>query len=74
MDKKIWIKSFLGITGIAIVMELIAAFDKNEDTIPWTLLIVENIPPIIGLPIIFSFVIWLIIHFFNAYKKNKKLQ
>ena len=69
--KKTWTLVFLGITAIAIFLEIFASFDKNPDTIPWTRYIVNYIPAWIGLPIIIGFAIWLVVHFIEKYKNGR---
>ena len=70
MDKaknKQWTIIFLGITALALFLEIFESFEGNPNTIPWTKYIVTYVPVWIGLPIIIGFAIWLIIHFVNKY-------
>ena len=68
-----WRWGFLSVTAAAIAMELLAVFDNNDNTEPWTTLIITYIPSWIGLPLIGGFAIWLFHHFYKWYKvKNKK--
>jgi hypothetical protein len=70
--KSKWTIAFLGVTALAIIMELISAFDKNPDTTPWTMLIVDNIPWFVALPAIGLFATWLVSHFLKYYKEKIK--
>lgn len=71
INKTKWTIGFLGVTAIAILMELIAAFDNSENTIPWTSYIVDNIPAFIGFPLIALFAAWLVRHFYSYYYPKK---
>jgi len=74
-NKTKWIIGFLSVTGLAVAMELFAVFDGSDDTLPWTVLIVDNIPAFVGVPVIGAFAIWLAHHFYSNYKRvaeNKK--
>ena len=70
MKKKWWTVIFLGITALAIFLELLAVFDKNPNTLPWTSYVATYIPVWIGLPLIVGFAIWLVVHFVNRYRKQ----
>ena len=72
MEKKWWTVGFLGITVLAVFLELFASFDGDPNTLPWTRYIVNYIPAWIGLPIIIGFAIWLVIHFMTRYQNKKK--
>lgn len=61
---------FLGITGTAIVWELVASFDGNATTWPWTDLITEYIPGEVTAALIGALVAWLPIHFAKRYKRR----
>jgi len=72
MNKKTkWIISFLGVTALAVAMELWAVFDKSPDTIPWTTLFIDNVPVRIGVAIVVFFAGWLVNHFITNYKNKK---
>lgn len=62
--------SFLGVTGAAIAWEIIAAFDGNTNTSPWTDLIAEHVPPVVTYAAIAALLAWLPRHFVNAYAKR----
>ena len=72
MKKKNWTIGFLSVTALAIFLELFAIFDNSDETIPWTILIRDNIPSYISLPIITGFALWLVHHFYKAYRKKPK--
>lgn len=67
-----WKIIFLGITLLAIVLEVWAAFDNSEETIPWTKLIVSSVPVWITMPLIVLIFVWLFFHFRKFYKKEKE--
>lgn len=67
-----WTIGFLGVTALALIMELFAAFDGDPDTQPWTYLIVRNVPAWVTFPVITGIFIWLIFHFRKFYRLRKK--
>lgn len=71
-NKNKWTLGFLGVTGLAIAMEIFAAFDGNADTQPWTILITQNIPSWITYTFFSGLFIWLIFHFKKWYRKIYK--
>jgi len=70
--QKAWIGGFLGVTFLAILMELIAAFDPTMETIPWTDLIVEYVPMEIAAVAFGALAIWLPVHFGRRYYMRSK--
>lgn len=66
-----WTIGFLGVTALAVFLELFAVFDGNPETLPWTNLFVDNIPFQIGFSIVCLFAGWLVKHFYTAYKNRK---
>lgn len=62
---------FLGITALAIITEVIFAFDANPNTKPWTVLITENIPSWITFTFFTGLFVWLVFHFKKWYSKRK---
>ena len=73
MSKKSWAKLFLGITGFAIILELIAAFDGSPNTTPWTEYIVTYVPFELFLLVLTGGTVWLGYHFISRYVKRRKL-
>lgn len=72
---KAWRWGFLGLTALVVVLELIAAFDKSEQTRPWTVEIVEHIPMEITFAAIGALILWLPIHFGMRYwRKHQSTQ
>lgn len=65
-----WRIGFLGVTVLAIAMELYASFDGNPETEPWTWLIIGYIPSWVTFSAITGLFIWLIVHFARRYKKK----
>lgn len=63
---------FLGVTVLAIITELIFAFDGNTDTHPWTDLIVEYVPWELGLAAFGALLLWVPIHFYVRYRRKQK--
>lgn len=73
MSKKLlWRIGFLGVTVLAVVMELIAAWDGSSDTEPWTHLIGQYVPGPLTLVVIVLGARWLWDHFVHEYKVRKK--
>ena len=70
--QKAWIAGFLGVTVLAIVAELVAAFDPSTETIPWTDLIVEYVPWEAAAAVFGALAVWLPVHFaYRYYLKSK---
>lgn len=66
-SKKMWGFGFLGITAVAIALEVFAATDNNANTIPWTSYIVNYVPYEITFLVIGGLATWLIVHFLRWY-------
>ncbi|HET9788329.1 MAG TPA: hypothetical protein VFP47_14425 [Pyrinomonadaceae bacterium] len=66
-----WRVAFLGITALAIAMELWASFDGNPYTEPWTDLIVAYIPGEIIALAIGGLATWLAVHFIKRYQQKE---
>lgn len=62
--------AFLIITAAAVAWELVASFDGNPDTWPWTQLITTYVPWWVTFPAILVLVVWLPIHFWRWYRKR----
>lgn len=58
-----WRIAFLAVTGVALAMELVASFDGNPETDPWTQLIVTYVPMEITVAAIGGLSLWLAVHF-----------
>lgn len=58
-----WLITFLGITAVAIGMELWASFDGDPNTDPWTDLIVRYIPWEVTAVLVGGLALWLPLHF-----------
>jgi hypothetical protein len=67
-----WSLLFLGTTALAIVMELFAAFDGNEETRTWTRHIVEYVPGEVTALVIGGLSVWLGVHFGVRYWKRSR--
>ena len=72
VTRREWTAFFLTITALAIVFELIASFDGNPSTVPWTWLIVDNVSVEVFVPIFCALVGWLVIHFYLRYTGKVK--
>lgn len=72
MRRVLWRWLFLGVTVLAIVMELVAALDRNDQTEPWTELISTYVPSEVAMLVFGALVAWLPLHFFLAYRRNRK--
>ena len=69
---KVFTAVFLGITGLAIGLEIWASVDSNPDTIPWTWLLVNYVPWEVPLAVFGALVVWLPIHFYVRYRGKKR--
>lgn len=58
-----WTAVFLGVTGVALSMELVASFDGDDATQPWTGLIVRYVPGEVTAALVGALVVWLPVHF-----------
>lgn len=70
MNRKTWTWGFLGVTALAIILEFLAIFDGNSETLPWTYFIINYVPAWVAYPAIASFAIWLIFHLKKYYPKS----
>lgn len=70
MSRKVWTVLFLGLTGGAIGMELVAGLDSNPNTVPWTELLSRYVPQPITFAAIAVLTAWLPIHFTKAYRTS----
>lgn len=69
---KQWSVAFLGVTAIAVAMELIAALDGNGETVPWTQYITTYIPQGVFWPVVGLFFTWFTYHFYTKYQEKGK--
>ena len=67
----VWTAIFLGITLVAIVMEVIAGVWHPAGTIPWTEYIAQYVPWPIQLAAYVVLAVWLPFHFWRADHKRK---
>lgn len=67
-----WRIGFLAVTALALVMELVASFDGNDQTDPWTDLIVSYIPMEITAVAIGGLALWLVVHFGIRYRRRRR--
>lgn len=68
-----WRSLFLGVTALAIGLEVWASVDGDPNTDPWTDLIVRHIPGEITALLIGGLAVWLGVHFgLRYYRKGKK--
>jgi hypothetical protein len=63
---------FLTLTGVVLAWELVASFDHDPDTLPWTSLIVQYIPGEVTAAAIGALVVWLPAHFGLRYYRRYK--
>lgn len=67
-----WRLAFLGTTALALFMELLASFDNDPETDPWTSMIVQYIPAEVATAAIGALALWLPVHFgVRYYRKHK---
>jgi hypothetical protein len=67
-----WRIAFLGLTGLVIGMEILAACDASPATRPWTTEIVGAVPMEATFAAIGALVLWLPIHFWVAYRRKRE--
>lgn len=72
MKRSWWIVGFLTATGLAIIAELVAAFDGSANTTPWTELIVTYLPWPVWLGLSLFLAAWLPAHLVLAYRRRKR--
>jgi hypothetical protein len=75
MNKKIatiWTVMFLILTAVPISMELVAALDNNDNTVPWTILISKHVPWELALFVYAGLAVWVPVHFIVWYRKKVK--
>lgn len=65
----LWTVGFLGITLAAVVAELVASFDGNPDTEPWTFFISHYVPWPVALGAYVALAAWLPAHFWVNYRR-----
>lgn len=68
----IWRLWFLGVTVLALGMELWASFDSDPKTEPWTELIVQYISAEVTIAVIGGLSVWLFVHFILRYSRKHK--
>lgn len=69
-----WSTAFLGLTGLALGLELFAAVDGDEDTRTWTEHIVTYVDPEVTAVGIGGLSLWLIYHFGIRYWRRARDQ
>jgi hypothetical protein len=67
--RTLWTIVFLGITGVAVGMELWAGLDSIPDTVPWTDYLIQ-LPWWILMPLALALSVWLPIHLWIAKKRR----
>lgn len=63
MRRQVWLPLFLGATVVTIALELWASFDGNDETDPWTDLLVAYVPAEVTALLIGGLTVWLFAHF-----------
>lgn len=71
-QRNLWRAAFLVITGGALAMELVAAFDGKESTDPWTELITTYVPWELFVAVLGGLIVWIVPHFFVRYRRKEK--
>lgn len=67
-----WRLAFLGLTAVVLGMELVASFDRDPNTDPWTDLIVAYVPVEVTALAIAGLSGWLAVHFSMRYWRKRK--
>lgn len=74
MSRKVWTILFLSVTGVAVVMEVVAGVIlPGPDRPAWTDLIVGSLPRATVLPAAGLLASWLVPHFIDAYRQRDEL-
>lgn len=64
---------FLSATALVLFWELIAAFDGDPETMPWTDMIVAFVPGEVTAAVLGALLLWLPVHFgLRYYRKARK--
>jgi hypothetical protein len=69
-----WRVVFLGVTAVAVVLELVAALDGSPDTEPWTVLIVDHVPFEWAAAGFGALMLWLAVHFTVRYVRKRSTE
>lgn len=67
-----WRTSFLAVTALALGMEIFASADGDEQTDPWTDMIVTYVPGEVTTAAIGGLTLWLMVHFGKRYLNKRK--
>lgn len=67
-----WRIGFLGLTALVVTAELVAAFDRNPETDPWTDLIVAYVPEEVTYALIGALLLWLPYHLWRRYRRRDR--
>lgn len=70
--RRAWVLAFLGVTGLALGMEVTAAADKSDDTLTWTQLIVEHVHWEVFAAVWGALAIWGTVHFGVRYIRKER--
>lgn len=68
--RTVWRVLFLGVTGLAVGMEVWASADGDSTTDPWTDLIVAYVPGEVTAAGIGALALWLGVHFWRRYRRK----
>jgi len=66
-----WTVGFLGVTAVAVGAEILAAFDGNPDTVPWTEYLTD-LPWWVTIPAALVLSVWLPLHLLAAYRRKQR--
>lgn len=69
-----WRWVFLGLTGFVVGMELVAGFDRSDDTEAWTDLIVAFVPGEVTALAVAGLSGWLVVHFGLRYWRKHQAE
>lgn len=74
MKRNAWRIGFLAVTALAVMLELVASFDSDPETDPWTDLLVRYVPMEVTFAAIGALLLWLPLHFWLRYRRRAALQ
>lgn len=67
-----WAAAFLAVTGVAVVLELVAAWGTGPDIAPWTELLSGWVPAPVTMAATAVLVVWAPVHFVRAYRRRRQ--
>lgn len=70
--RRCWVVGFLTATVLVVAAELVASWDGDPDTVPWTEMIVTHVPGEVAAAAIGALLVWLPLHFGQRYGRKRR--